>query len=187
MSCACFSQLLPLCLLPACSLTERFRLPSLLLLSEMQFYCMPLGLTGSRDFALAGPCQPLISIFAHFQVEMAVTITSTQTDVTVTLANYRMTLLTPTSPQENVTCTAVALPSKETIYPTQWFTGFWLQSPSGHDRPAAETKAGPRCKSCSRNAAPAQSKALCPRSIRLVHGLSYHFPAKTPPHGQAFS
>ena len=83
----------------------------------MQFHCMPLGLTGSRDFTLAGLCQPLVSIFsAHFQVEMAVTITSSQTDVTVTLVNYRMTLLTPTSQQKNVTCTAIALPSKEAIY-----------------------------------------------------------------------
>lgn len=99
--------------------------------SERQFPYMPLGLTGRRDFLLAGPCQPLISIFfAHFQVETAGTITSTQTDVTVTLTNYRMILLTPAIQQKNVTCTATALPSKAAIYLCRAVNGVWLQSPS---------------------------------------------------------
>lgn len=97
-------------------LRESFYLPSFLLL-RCSFTVCHSGLTGSRDFTLAGPWPPLITIFfANFQVEMAVTITNTQTDVTVSLSNYWMVLLTPTSQQKNVTCTAIAFPSKEAIY-----------------------------------------------------------------------
>lgn len=123
----------------------------------MQFYYMPLGLTGSRDFTQAGPCQPLISIsFAHFQVEMAVKITATQTDVTVTLANYTMILLTPTSQQKNVTCTAIALPSKGAIYLHIAVNRFlaveppWSRQASSRDQSGSKARAAaltlPQCK-----------------------------------------
>lgn len=51
-----------------------------------------------------------------FSVEMAITITATQSEVAVTLANTRMLLLTSALQQKNVTCTVTLLASKEAIY-----------------------------------------------------------------------
>lgn len=128
---------------------------------KMQSCCMSFWLTGSRDFTLAGPHPALISVFfAHFQVEMAVTITTTQTDVAVTLANDRMILLTPTFQQKNVTCTAIFLLSEETIYLCLVVNRFLAVEPLWSRQASSRSVAGLTRRRCSNNAFPLQIKAL---------------------------
>lgn len=150
---------------------------------KMQSCCMSFWLTGSRDFTLAGPHPALISVFfAHFQVEMAVTITTTQTDVAVTLANDRMILLTPTFQQKNVTCTAIFLLSEETIYLCLVVNRFLAVEPPWSRQASSRSVAGLTRRRCSNNAFPLQIKALCLRagSIQLLHGFG-HFKWKFHP------
>lgn len=92
---------------------------------------------------------------------MAITITATQSEVAVTLANTRMLLLTSALQQKNVTCTVTLLASKEAIYLCLAVNRFLAAEPLWSHQTSSTEQGRSDMQKLQQYLSPSQIKALC--------------------------